>query len=217
MSDLISMVPTADGIERWKKAIAEGKVKKENFSEDLVWSAFVRDIPDERDQENLLTMMAEVVQGWGTHDAVTVLNSYRSDVINATAEGIVEFKDREYYFVLEDGNNRGTVLLGWEDHGRYEEPKPTIWTIAPKPDTVSNALLPGGNPAFLLKKWDLFLDRYDIKDLLRGYSYDRHFQPGGKTEDHYRDRAWSLGAIIVTEEHAKEIRELLERAVASEN
>lgn len=184
--------------------------------DDEVWEAFCEAIP-EKYREDILTNMSEAAHSdrYQT-DQVRILNRTRHDMINVTVEGIVSYNDREYSFHLEDGNWNGTQLRGWNGLGsEWEEYVPTPLALAPRGNLISAALAPGGNPAFLLKKWDLFLTREDVNKILRDYAYDRFFQPGGVVENHYRDKVESLGLVITTKEDADQIRKRLE--LASQN
>ena len=172
---------------------------------DPVWTAFEADIPAS-EQNDVMQIMAEAVGGWSEHKAVHILNSDRHDAINVTAEGILTWNGKEYYFHLEDGNNNGTVLLAWEDHGqKFEYRKPTQWALEPNGDIIGKAIASGGGK-FLLAKWDAFLTRPEVSEIPNKYSYDRHFQPGSKVETYWKSKAEKYGFVLVSKEQADETR-----------
>jgi hypothetical protein len=180
------------------------------------WEAFCRDIPKE-DHDDVLTILSEAVAGYDHHKEVHILNRWQSDVINATADGTFQWKDVEYYFHLENGNYRGTVLLGWEDAGNsYKEPEPVVYALQPRADLVDAAILAGKGP-FLVWKWEALAGRSDLATIPMSYAYDNFFQPGIKVNDYWRKKAAEHKFEIVTKETADETRARLMKADQNDN
>lgn len=188
------------------------------FSDDEVYERFAIDIPDAADQENILTMLSEVVSGYdGYHDEITLLDRYASDAINHTGHGIIKWKDVEYTFNLESGNYRGTVLLEWEGVGReYEEPKPIQYALQPIGSLINQAILTGQGP-FLVFKWEAVIKNLNLEKTLREYLYDRHFQPGAKISNHYRAIFAKHQVEVVEQEEADATRARLMAASENDN
>ena len=104
--------------------------------------AFGRDIP-EPIRDNAMTQMAEASgEGEGRHGNVYILEQTKHDAINVTVSGIFTLEDREFWFLLDNGNWNGTVLLGWEEAGQQQMTvnEPTQWTLVPSPSVISEAL-----------------------------------------------------------------------------
>jgi hypothetical protein len=171
-------------------------------------AAFERDIPAE-DRDDVMQMICETAQyGDDYHPQhVSILNRDRIDAINVRAEGILTFGDREFAFIVRDGNWDGTVLEGWEETGKQTfEPSPrTEWTLAPQPSLVSDAIASGKGP-FLVAKWDIFIQRPEIARITGSYTYDRMVQPGLKVEQYWKAEAAKHQFVITDQEHAYEIR-----------
>lgn len=167
--------------------------------------AFARDIPDEH-QESVLVMLSESAQSCGEHECVSVIERDRIDAINVRASLILTFEGREYSVFLEDGNWNGTVIRGWENHGKdYEPHQPTRWALAPRPGLISDASATGQS-AFLIAKWDALLKNPAVSEIPGKYGYDRFGQPGSLIENYWRGEAEKLGFVIVSQEEADEVR-----------
>lgn len=176
-------------------------------------AAFCRDIP-EADQEIVMEMISESASGHIKHDCITMLEIDRLDACNYRSSGILDWKGREYSFIVQDGNWNGTVLEGWEEAGvqEFEYHQPTVWALQPRRDLISDAIVHGKGP-FLLMKWDAILkNRPEVAAIPGKYAYDRHFQPGGFVERHWTDAAAKHQFEIVTNEEADETRKRLEMA-----
>lgn len=135
-------------------------------------------------------------------DGISISSTHRHDAINCTHSGTFTHGGTEYGFVIDNGNWAGTVVREWgmaDDVGLYEPPKPTIWTFVPQ-----NGTLKEDRPAM----WGVYLEWRKskwFKEKERGYNYDKHFAPGGKTESYYRDWAATKGLKIETQDHADRI------------
>lgn len=173
-----------------------------------VEAAFERDIPAE-ERDNVMQMICEAAQyGDDQHPQhISILSRDRIDAINVRAEGILTFGNREFAFIVRDGNWDGTVLEGWEEAGTQTfEPLPrTVWALAPLPSLVSNAIATGKGP-FLVMKWDHFITRPEIARITGNYTYDRMVQPGIKVEQHWKAEAAKHQFVITYQENADEIR-----------
>jgi hypothetical protein len=175
--------------------------------------AFCRDIPESK-QEDVMLMIAEAASGWGEHDCITILDRDRIDAINVRANGILDFEGREFCFIVRDGNWDGTVLEAWEETGvqEFEYHKPTQYALQPKRHLISDAIAAGKGP-FLLWKWETMLNnKKELAEIPGKYAYDRHFQPGGFVERHWKDAAAKHHFEIVTQEDADETKKRLAEA-----
>lgn len=158
-----------------------------------------------------MLMIAEAANGWNDHDCITILDRDRMDAINVRASGILDWEGREYSFIVRDGNWDGTVLEAWEEAGvqKFEYHQPTVYALQPRRDLIGDAIVSGKGP-LLLAKWDAILKfRSDVAAIPNKYAYDRHFQPGGFVEKHWKDRAAEHHFEIVTKEEADETRKRL--------
>ena len=175
--------------------------------------AFCRDIPESK-QDDVMLMIAEAASGWSDHDCITILDWDRMDAINVRASGILDWEGREFWFIVRDGNWDGTALEAWEETGvqKFEYHEPTVWALQPRRDLISDAIVDGKGP-FLLIKWDAILkNRPEVAAIPGKYAYDRHFQPGGLVEKHWKDAAAKHHFDIVTKEEADETRKRLAEA-----
>jgi len=78
--------------------------------------------------------------------------------------------------------------------------------LQPSSERIAKAITDGKGP-FLVLEWDAMLKNHPkIAEIPGKYSYDRHFQPGGLIESHYRDAAAKHHFEIVTAETAAETR-----------
>lgn len=104
-----------------------------------------------------------------------------------------------YVFVLESGDRNGTVVMEWGDEdadevsGYFEEPRPTVYKLVPRDDgLVYSSAMFRAYLAWTKEKW--------FSEMESGYNYDRHFAPGGKTEQYWRDKAGTKGLKYVASE-----------------
>ena len=174
------------------------------------YEAFERDVPEHL-RDDAMQMMAEATGGYGSHESVTILDRDQLDAINFRASGIIRIEGEEYTFQMEDGNRNGTDLLAWQSDRQFEYHQPTRWAVQPRRDIIYRHISEGKGP-FLLAKWGAVAKNRDMADLIRKYSYDRFFQPGGLVERHYRELADKHGFEIVTQETADETKAMLAKA-----
>lgn len=173
------------------------------------YAAFERDVPVHL-REGAMIAMAEAAHIDGIA-GVTILDRDRLDAINCRAHGVIEIDGVEYSFQVQDGNWNGTELLAWDEDKVFEHHVPTKWALQPVARLVDEAIT-GGRGAFLLAKWDAMLLRQEIASIPGKYGYDRHFAPGLKTEQHWRDAAFKNHFDLVSEEVAAETRGRLAKA-----
>lgn len=157
-----------------------------------------------------MTMIAEAAQSERYEsEQVSILTRDRIDAINVQAEGSVIVEGTEYYFVVEDGNNNGTVLRGWNDVGeKFELHQPTQWALQPQRHIIDDAIEKGGGQ-FLIAKWDALLMRDEIASIPGKYAYDRRVQPGIYVEGYWKKAAAKHLFDIVTKEEADATRAAL--------
>ena len=133
---------------------------------------------------------------------IQISSTHQHDACNYTHSGTVTIDGAEYGFVIDNGNWNGTVVREWgaaDDITAYEPPAPTVYTFVPIDDAMKD-----DRPAM----WGVYLAwRKEgwFRDKERGYNYDRHFAPGGKTETYYQTWARGRGMKIVPQETADEI------------
>jgi hypothetical protein len=140
--------------------------------------------------------------GDGPRYGVHFSTIHQHDACNHTLHGYVTVDGEEMWFTVDSGNWNGFVVRAYgtiDEVSPYDPPKPTRFFLVPTNDNLETDR-PGMYKVYLLwtkEKW--------FQEILSGYHYDRHFQPGGQIENHYRTRAASKGLKIVGEDHAKEL------------
>lgn len=135
------------------------------------------------------------------------------NVCNQAITGTFWIDGTEYSFEAECGDWNGWV---WRSISA-DAPVPTIeihhtkWALEPNNELVGDALMKGEGK-FLIAKWDALISREPCKSIPGSYSYDRHFQPGGSVETHWKDKAAKYGFVLVDQETANETRARLSGA-----
>lgn len=135
------------------------------------------------------------------HPSVKITSKYRTDAINSISSGTVDVDGEKWEFQIENGDRRGTWILEFGKDGsvgKYEPPTPDPLCLIPSdPDIV-----PGH------RMWNVYLAwRKDwIPELERKIAYDSYFQPGCKTDDHYRPQYESRGLKIGRESDLKYLK-----------
>ena len=130
----------------------------------------------------------------GTDGNVTLLDVYQHDAINHTLTGTIEVDNHVYGFICEIGNWVGFRMMEWGDHediGYYKPPVVEPFTLIP-----NWMEWPEESYGFRVQTYARFLRRQDVIDKLGAYAYDRHFQPGGRVEDYYREWATRMGGTL---------------------
>lgn len=132
-------------------------------------------------------------------EAVTIRDIHQHNACNHTISGTINVAGVEYGFVVESGDIHGTVVHEWgdaEDVGTFKPEPPVIWTFVP-----IDPFLKERRPAM----WAVYLawtKEAWFKEKAAGYNYDRHFAPGGKTENYYREWAAKKGMKPAPQERA---------------
>ena len=115
---------------------------------------------------------------------------HEHDAINHVLSGTIEVDGHVYGFIIENGNWNGTVVLEWdadpENVGIYTPPEPgeQLTFVPINPTTMA---------IFIYSHW---VNEEWFKEMERNYLYDRHFQPGGFVEEHYREKAAKRGMEV---------------------
>ena len=150
----------------------------------------------------------------GQDGAVYIADCQMINACNHLASGSFWWGGVEYSFLVENGNWNGFVFRELSDTAPIPDVtiQRTRWAIAPLNVDVATPQ----QARTLLATWKIFEGRADIKEMLGSYNYDRTWQPGGLIEGHYRDKAAKIGARIVSEDHANEIRQGLEALANSQ-
>lgn len=118
---------------------------------------------------------------------------HQHNACNHTATGEIEIQGKKFGFIIDNGDWGGTVIREWGEPGEigiYEPPKPTIYTFVPENDDLKT------EKPHIYRVYLLWRKQGWFKEKEKGYNYDKHFQPGCKTESHYRDWAKSKGMKI---------------------
>jgi hypothetical protein len=139
--------------------------------------------------DDMLTRIADAQ--WGEkNNGVVFHDIHRHNACNHTLSGTITEGEIEYGFIIHSGDWGGTVVEEWglsEDVGSYRPE----W-IEPATFVPSNSFLIDENPT-MFKVYGLWRKEEWFKEMVRSYNYDRHFQPGCKTEAHYREKAAKRG------------------------
>lgn len=134
------------------------------------------------------------------------------NVLNKLISGCFWLKDIEYSFLIECGDINGWLWRELSKDNPIPDIKyrPTKYVLQPNNDVVAKHI-EKGTGKLLLQLWDVISSRPQFKKIPESYMYDKHFQPGGKIEKYWRDRAAEGKFIIVTEEEAEELKRRLEK------
>jgi hypothetical protein len=152
---------------------------------------------------NMIDMPEEIIERigeahWSKDEArygVHFTDIVEHDVINHTLAGTVDWNGVSHGFVVDNGNWNGFVVRKFglaDDVEIYnlERPEPCQLTFIPK-----DRFLKQKNPA-MYKLYLYWREQSWFKDKVSAYHYDRHFQPGGQVEKHYREWAEKKGMEI---------------------
>lgn len=130
----------------------------------------------------------------GSAEGVKLLDVYQINACNHVLMGTIDISGIEHGFIIESGDRNGTVIKGWgdpEDVGYFKHPEP------PEPLTFVPR-----NPNLQIERPEMFRvylawrEEPWFKEKEQSYNYDRHFQPGAVTENHYRSWAESKGMEV---------------------
>ncbi len=145
--------------------------------------------------DDLLQRISDAQWNGGKGAGITFRDIHQLDVCNHVLSGTILAPDGlTYGFIIEMGNWVGCEVREWgleEDVGTYTPPPP------PEPFTFvpTNPMLWEDLPE-MFKVYLWWRKQSWFKDKERAYAYDRHFQPGGYVENHYRDWAAKKGMVI---------------------
>jgi hypothetical protein len=132
----------------------------------------------------------------GGGPGVVFRDVHQHDACNHTLSGTINIGGRVFGFIVRNGNNDGTEVVEWgdaDDIGIYEPPPPgESLTSLPTLNIYSDQerRIRGLTIYALWRKEPWFVEQ------ARKYAYDRHFQPGGFVESHYREWAEKKGVRI---------------------
>jgi len=130
-----------------------------------------------------------------TIDGVHMYDIHQHNATNHVFSGTVDVDDEVYGFVVESGDNAGTVILDWgleDDVKPYEPGEPTFYTFTVKGIDFK----PEKEKEIILKKYNIIKETDTFKEKVRAYNYDRHFSPGVVVEEHYKKWANDHGFEI---------------------
>lgn len=126
--------------------------------------------------------------GLSIHDRHTI------NACNHVYSGTVEHEGKAYGFQIEMGDNNGTVIHAWgleDDVGTFDAgPPPEPRTFIPNDDNLFT------DKPHMFDVYCYWRNSQWFKEKQGAYNYDRHFQPGGKIEGHYRDWAKTKGMKV---------------------
>lgn len=153
--------------------------------------------------EEVLTMICDAAWNGGELNGVKITHTYQHNACNHTYEGDVTFRGEEFSFVVDNGDWAGTVVRQWGDLG-------DVCFVAPEPPPRATFLpsLSCSNPVLAARIWVLWEKEAWFQEKVHGLNYDRHFAPGGATENHYRQWAESKGMTIGFEDETERVRKL---------
>lgn len=146
----------------------------------------------------------------GTVDDITFSHIEQHDAINHTLLGYFQHGEEEVCFSIDNGNWNGTVVNEFgEDTDLDPKFERTVYRLHAR-SVPSWGPNPGEDVLAYAERVDAWRTRNALilslwrkepwfQELERSYNYDRHFQPGGKVEDHYRAKAAQRGLVFEPE------------------
>jgi len=151
----------------------------------------------------------------GEDGSLFIADTQNINALNRVFTGSFWADGVEYAFEAESGNNAGWVWRSVEPDTNIPEIKieVTTWALAPKEETVRNAIAKG-NEEFLLQKWDALLTREEIASIPRKYGYDKHFAPGTVTERYWKEKAAKFGFVLASREWSDQVRSNLRARIS---
>lgn len=146
----------------------------------------------------------------GTVGEITFSRIDQHDAINHTFYGYFQHGEEEVCFSIDNGNWNGTVVNEFgEDTDLSPAREVTVYRLkakptpswGPNPDETVEAYV--DRVEAWRKRNEVIMDHWRkepwFQEMERSYNYDRHFQPGGKVEDHYRAKAAKRGLVFEPE------------------
>lgn len=125
---------------------------------------------------------------------VSINQVQQHNASNHTFGGEIEIDGKFYGFVIDNGDSCGTVVREWDNcDGYFDEVEPTYYTFIPANPELkeTSPIIYGVYLQWRKTEW--------FQEKERGLNYDRHFAPGIKTEEYYRDWAAAKGMIVSCE------------------
>lgn len=126
----------------------------------------------------------------GSGEGVKFLNIHTHNACNHTLTGTIEYEGEVYGFEIDNGDWGGTVVNQWGDPDDIASYKPPV--VEPRTFVPINDNLRTEKPE-MYKIYLLWRKEPWFKEVEGKYNYDRHFQPGGFIENHYREWAAKRG------------------------
>jgi hypothetical protein len=122
--------------------------------------------------------------------SIRITDCYQHNAANHTYSGTLSHAGEEFGFIIEQGDRNGTLVRDFgpaDDVGTFDPPEPELYTFVPADDELKTKRpeMYAVYLAWTKEEW--------FKEKVRGYNYDRHFAPGGKTETYYREWAAKKG------------------------
>ena len=155
------------------------------------WTAFETEHPDL--VEDICERITEALIGHYQDyevDGVRVSDVHQHDACNHTVSGQIDVEIGGevccFGFVAQSGNWAGFEMQEWgdvDDVGTYEPPAPDPLVAIPE----------FGAHKGIWSRWDHMRRQPWYQEMVRGFNYDRHFAPGGKTAQHYAAEARKHG------------------------
>lgn len=158
--------------------------------------------------EDLLQTICEAhyARDYKSNSALRFFEVHCEDITNYVLSGEIDHEGETYGFIIEDGNNAGTVVKEWgEDVGIYQPPKPDPLTLLPKSINL---------PLNLLLLYFQWREEEWFKEQVRKTAYDFHFEPTNKIHSYWRNEADKHGLRIGHESEVPEWRNRLDRMAA---
>lgn len=116
---------------------------------------------------------------------------HQHNATNHTFSGTILYNDFDYGFVIEMGDQNGTKVIEWgeaEDVGVFDPGPPLEPRTFIPTEGNRGAVNPAAWRVYAAWRKQPWFQEQEAK-----YAYDRHFQPGGYVENHYRDWAAAKG------------------------
>lgn len=170
---------------------------------------FEKDVPAHL-QEQVMERICESYYGGKDWEGVTITDVFKRNVTNATISGVVEIEGREHDFIIDDGDDNGTVIREWNTGRTYEpEPRESL-VVAPRFVSAGGA----AEARTMLEEWRAVIDGTsevgkEIGEAARKYAYDSFFAPGTGAAKTHDDKARAHGYEVVEESVAVDRRKAL--------
>jgi len=129
---------------------------------------------------------------------IQIIDVHQINAVNHVVSGELTYQNESFGFIIESGDIVGMEIIAWgspDEVGCYEPPPPTHYTFVPEDNLkITSPALFAVYLEWRKQKW--------FKEKEQGYNYDKHFAPGLKTEQYYRDWAKTKSMRIATSTEA---------------